>query len=299
MKNILLTTILSSSLILLTACGGGSEANNNDKTPIQTKENVDYTKAETIESIYEPIANLSQQQGNIILIGTDLAESLYYGIRAGSNLRCSKGSYTKNSDKSITFNNCEFIDTVNDEGSSITRLRIITISGSISSKEILSSNSGRYETTLRNFKIKSSETGALTYNGNVVSEYSSNYAKHDITKMTFTVFDDETQQTHQLIINNYQLISNSLSITAKGNIEGNPENKIFSVNFISDIGFESQTAKNAFSPNYADITIEDTNNIRNSIKISNTINSKALIRAYADGITVTGYPKTVDWAELE
>jgi hypothetical protein len=44
--------------------------------------------------------------------------------------------------------------------------------------------------------------------------------------------------------------------------------------------------------------IEDTNNVKNSIKLSNTSNYQALISAYANGITVSGYPKTVDWNEL-
>ena len=71
------------------------------------------------------------------------------------------------------------------------------------------------------------------------------------------------------------------------------------MNFKSDIRFENINDKIAFYPNSADIVIEDTNNVKNSIKISNTSNYKALIRAYADGITVAGYPKTIEWSDLE
>lgn len=122
MKNKLFTTIFYSSIILLTACGGGSDGSSNG-TPTQSKEKIDYTKAESIESIYEPIISLSQENDNIALIGTEFAENIYYGIYAGNNFRCSKGSFTKNSDKSITFNDCEFMDYINDDSSSITSLR--------------------------------------------------------------------------------------------------------------------------------------------------------------------------------
>ena len=116
--------------------------------------------------------------------------------------------------------------------------------------------------------------------------------------MVLSVFDDETKKTQRLMINNYQLNVNNLMFTALGNIQGTPESKFFSVNFKSDVRFENDTDKIAFYPNFAEIMIEDTNNIKNTIKISNTSNYKALISAYADGITVTGFPKTVEWDEL-
>ncbi|KXO82549.1 hypothetical protein AYL20_00715 [Acinetobacter venetianus] len=297
MKNKLLTTTFYSSIVLLTACGGGSDSNNNENS-FQSKEKVDYTKAETIESIYEPITNLSQDQNNILLIGTEFAESLYYGIYANNNFKCSDGSYTKNSDKSITFNKCSFLDYANDD-SIITQLRVITISGSVNSKETLYTDSGRYETTLKNFKITPSNNDTITYNGSIISKYSYNNAQYQIKKMTFNVFDNETKESNQLIANNYQLNVNKLTVTSQGNVEGNPDNKIFSVNFKSDIRFENINDKIAFYPNSADIVIEDMNNVKNSIKISNTSNYKALIRAYADGITVAGYPKTIEWSDLE
>lgn len=296
MKNKLLT-IFCGSTLLLTACGGGSDGSNNSDS-FQSKEKIDYTKPESIESIYEPIINLSQEQDNIIAIGTKFAESLYYNIHAGYNFKCSKGSYTKNSDKSITFNKCEFLDFANDDDSRLNRLRIMTISGSVNSKETLSTDSGRYETTLRNFTITPPNDLTLTYNGNIVSKYSSISTQYQIKKMSLSVSDDETKKTQQLIINNYQLNVNNLIITALGNIEGNPENKTFSVNFKSDLRFESDMDKATFHPNFAEIIIEDTNNMKNSIKISNTSNYKALVRAYADGNTVTGYPKTIEWDDL-
>lgn len=73
MKNKLSTTIFYSSIILLTACGDGSDGSSNG-TSIQSKEKIDYTKAESIESIYEPIISLSQENDNIALIGTEFAE---------------------------------------------------------------------------------------------------------------------------------------------------------------------------------------------------------------------------------
>lgn len=142
MKNKLFTTIFYSSIILLTACGGGSDGSSNG-TPTQSKEKIDYTKAESIESIYEPIISLSQENDNIALIGTEFAENIYYGIYAGNNFKCSKGSFTKNSDKSITFNNCEFDDSLKNELGDIVQLRIYAISGSVNSKEVLSTDSVR------------------------------------------------------------------------------------------------------------------------------------------------------------
>lgn len=293
MKNKLFTTIFYSSIILLTACGGGS-----DETSTQSKEKIDYTKAESIESIYEPIISLSQENDNIALIGTEFAENIYYGIYAGNNFRCSKGSFTKNSDKSITFNNCEFDDSLKNELGDIVQLRIYAISGSVNSKEVLSTDSVRYETSLKNFKIIPPSDSTITFNGDFVSKYTRSSTQYQIKEMVLSVFDDETKKTQQLMINNYQLNVNNLMLTALGNIQGTPESKFFSVNFKSDVRFENDTDKIAFYPNFAEIMIEDTNNIKNTIKISNTSNYKALISAYADGITVTGFPKTVEWDEL-
>lgn len=297
MKNKLSTTIFYSSIILLTACGGGSDGSSNG-TSIQSKEKIDYTKAESIESIYEPIISLSQENDNIALIGTEFAENIYYGIYAGNNFRCSKGSFTKNSDKSITFNNCEFDDSLKNELGDIVQLRIYAISGSVNSKEVLSTDSVRYETSLKNFKIIPPSDSTITFNGDFVSKYTRSSTQYQIKEMVLSVFDDETKKTQQLMINNYQLNVNNLMLTALGNIQGTPESKFFSVNFKSDVRFENDTDKIAFYPNFAEIMIEDTDNIKNTIKISNTSNYKALISAYADGITVTGFPKTVEWDEL-
>ncbi|MCU4389028.1 hypothetical protein [Acinetobacter haemolyticus] len=294
MKNNILI-ILCSSTLLLTACGGGSDSSNSNDL-FQGIPKIDYTKPESIELIYEPIITLSQEDDNIVLIGTEFAESLYYSIHAGNNFKCSEGSYTKNSDKSITFNKCQFLDF--DNNSRLINLRLMTISGSINSKEILSTDSVRYETTLKNFKIIPASDSTITYNGNIISQYRPTSSQYQIKKMSLNVFDEETQKTQQLIISNYQLNVNNLMITALGNVEGNPNNKYFSVNFKSDLKFENDMDKRAFYPNFAEIIIEDTNNIKNSIKISNTSNYKSLIHAYADGKTVTGYPKTVEWDDL-
>lgn len=44
--------------------------------PSKVKKKIDYTKAESIESIYEPIISLSQENDNIALIGTEFAENI-------------------------------------------------------------------------------------------------------------------------------------------------------------------------------------------------------------------------------
>lgn len=295
MSNKLLISTICSGALLLTACGGGGD---NNQTSFDSKEKLDYTKAESIQSIYEPIVTLSQEDDNIVLIGNEFAESIYYGINAGNNFRCSEGSYTKNSDKSITFNNCKFMTSVKDEDSAIERLRFFTISGSVNSKEILLTDSVRYETTLKNFKIIPPSDSTITYNGNLVSKYTPTSTQYQIKEMTLNVFDEETKKTQQLMIKNYQLNVNNLMLTALGNIQGNPENKFFSVNFRSDLRFASSNDKLDFRPNFAEIMIEDTNNIKNTIKISNSSNYQALISAYANGITVVGFPKTIDWNEL-
>ena len=51
--------------------GGGSDGSSNG-TPTQSKEKIDYTKAESIESIYEPIISLS--------IGTEFAEIIIMAL---------------------------------------------------------------------------------------------------------------------------------------------------------------------------------------------------------------------------
>ncbi|MDH0563575.1 hypothetical protein [Acinetobacter courvalinii] len=295
MSNKLLISTICSGALLLTACGGGGDDN---QPSFNGKEKIDYTKAESIQSIYEPIVTLSQEDDNIVLIGNELAESIYYDINAGNNFKCSVGSYTKNNDKSITFNNCSFVTSVNDEDNALNRLRFFTISGSVNSKEVLSTDSVRYETTLKNFKIISPSDSTITYNGSLVSKYTPASTQYQIKAMTLNVFDDETKKSQQLMINNYQLNVNNLMLTALGDIQGNPENKFFSVTFKSNLRFASSNDKLAFRPNFAEIMIEDTNNIKNTIKISNTSNSQALISAYANGITVVGFPKTMDWDEL-
>ncbi|MEB6478318.1 hypothetical protein [Acinetobacter vivianii] len=295
MSNKLLISTICSGALLLTACGSGGD---NSESNFNGKQKIDYTKAESIQSIYEPIVTLSQEDDNIVLIGNELAESIYYGINAGNKFKCSAGSYTKNSDKSITFNNCSFLTSVNDEDNALNRLRFLTISGSVNSKEVLSTDSVGYETTLKNFKIIPPSDSTITYNGSLVSKYTPASTQYQIKAMTLNVFDDETKKSQQLMINNYQLNVNNLMLTALGDIQGNPENKFFSVTFKSNLRFASSNDKLAFRPNFAEIMIEDTNNIKNTIKISNTSNSQALISAYANGITVVGFPKTMDWDEL-
>lgn len=295
MTNKLLTSLICSGALLLTACGGGGDDN---QSGFNGKEKLDYTKAESIQSIYEPIITLSQEEDNIVLIGNEFAESIYYSINAGNNFRCSGGSYTKNSDKSITFNNCKFMTSVKDEDSAIERLGIFTISGSVNSKEILSTDSVRYETTFKDFKLIPPSDSTITYNGNLISKYTPTSTQYQIKEMALNVFDDETKKSQQLMIKNYQLNVNNLMLTALGNVQGNPENKFFSVNFKSDLRFANSNDKLDFHPNFAEIMIEDTNNIKNMIKISNTSNYQALVSAYANGITVVGFPKTIGWDEL-
>lgn len=295
MVNKFLISALCSSTLFLTACGGGEDTNQDS---FQNKEKVDYTKPETIESIYEPIINLSTEQDNIALMGTQFAESIFYYIQAGSTFSCASGSYTKNKDNSITFNQCTSPAPRDADGNVLTDVGVFSISGTVNSQEIGSTNTGRYDTTLKSFKISPSNDITLTYDGNIISEYSYTSAKYQIQKMTLNVFDAEIQRTEQLTINNYRLYLTNLSANAQGNIEGNPDNKFFSVNFNSTLRFGSNADQEAFYPSFAEIVIEDTNNPKNAITISRTGNYKALIRAYANGNTVTGFPKVVDWNEL-
>ena len=89
------------------------------------------------------------------------------------------------------------------------------------------------------------------------------------------------------MINNYQLNVNNLMLTALGNIQATPESKFFSVNFKSDVRFENDTDKIAFYPNFAEIMIEDTNNIKNKKQ------SKKISPAEPDTAIVTCIPKQV------
>ena len=116
-------------------------------------------------------------------------------------------------------------DYANDD--SIITIKSYNHLGSVNSKETLYTDSGRYETTLKNFKITPSNNDTITYNGSIISKYSYNNAQYQIKKMTFNVFDNETKESNQLIANNYQLNVNKLTVTSQGNVEGNPDNKIF------------------------------------------------------------------------
>ena len=114
-------------------------------------------------------------------------------------------------------------------------------------------------------------------------------------------FTDKTDK-ERYILTNYRLTetsnqssSNTTPAIATGTLQGDVNGQKFSVKFDSDIKY----SWGEFAPSQANINIEDTNNSKNTITIKNTTDGKALISAFANGTSVTGYPKTINWYEFD
>ncbi len=91
--------------------------------------------------------------------------------------------------------------------------------------------------------------------------------------------------------------------SVNGILTGDINNQLFSVKF--DNTFESRNLtvgnKGLYFTQFdtTQILIEDTSNSKNSISIRNTTDGKALLSAFANGASVSGYPKTVDWSYFD
>jgi len=300
MKNKTLTSVFLSSLFL-TACGGeGDNANNGNS--FQGKEKLDYSKPENLELIYAPIINLSSINENQLIDTITLAESIFYLVKneqsTSYKASCQNkdGTISRNN-HSVTLNNC-YLQVIEDNKAHLILEKPLLISGTISTRGYWFQNNFKIDTTLNQFKVEV-DNETTTYNGNKSSQaYDPNIYpfKYDISQMDFTWSDKKHIETYKLT--NYSFEPWSTGSITKGRLVGINNNKEFSVNFDNQIKFRSVEDALAFYPSFAEIFIEDTNNNKNSINITRTTDYKALMRAYANGVTVTGFPKVVAWEEL-
>jgi len=300
MKIKTLTAIFVSSLFL-TACGGGSD-NSNNSNSFQGKEKLDYSKPENLEIIYAPIINLSSINGNELIDTITLAESVFYLIQGGeqsgykASCRNKDGSFSKNS-QSVTLNKCDLQYTKDGRTQPVFEDAML-LSGNINTKGYWSENKFKIDTTLSQFKVEV-DNEITTYNGSKssLSYYpDSRPIKYDISKIEFTWADQKYKEVYKL--SNYSFEPWPTGSITKGNLVGISNNKEFSVNFDNQIKFGSVQDALAFYPSFAEIVIEDSSNRKNAINITRSSDYKALMRAYSNGSTVTGFPKVVDWQEL-
>ncbi|MCH7313646.1 hypothetical protein [Acinetobacter sp. ANC 3882] len=300
MKNKTLTSVFLSSLFL-TACGGGGDNANNGNS-FQDKEKLDYTKAENLELIYAPIINLSSINGNQLIDTITLAESVFYLIQGGEKAgykafcRNKEGSFNKSS-QNITLNKCDLQYTKDGIIQPISEEPML-LSGSVSTQGYWSQNNFKIDTTLSQFKVEV-DNEITTFNGgkSSLSYYpDSTPFKYNIGQMDFTWADKKHTEVYKLT--NYSFEPWSTQSITKGRLVGVTNNKEFSVVFDNQIKFGSVGDALAFYPSFAEIFIEDTYNNKNAINITKTTDYQALIRAYANGTTVAGFPKIVSWEEL-
>ncbi|MCY6412202.1 hypothetical protein QTA56_08645 [Acinetobacter sp. VNH17] len=313
MKSKILISILFSSL-LLTACGGGStDSNNNDS--FQGTEKLDYTKKENIAFISEPVVNLSNEYDNpVINIGT-VAHEIYSLIRNADpekyTVSCQSGTTKINNDGSVSLNNCKNLIIHSTQRSILVfgEDETTILSGTIQSKTSTSSTFERTDLTLTNFNFDLADE-IHTVNGNISTTSTSvspdlNRVLFEANKFTYQFVDKTNKSNNQkYILNDYVLTSNYSDSTgnieniAKGQLNGNNNGKIFSVNFNSKVPFYDQRSLEHLQPSNAIIEINDINNKQNSISITETVDGQALINAYADGHSVQGFPQTVNWIDF-
>ena len=300
MKNKTLTSVFLSSLFL-TACGGGGDNANNGNS-FQGKERLDYSKPENLELIYAPIINLSSINENQLIDTITLAESIFYLVQneqsTSYKASCQNkdGTISRNN-HSVTLNKC-YLQIIEDNKAHLILEKPLLISGTISTRGYWFQNNFKIDTTLNQFKVEV-DNETTTYNGSKSSQAydPSIYPfKYDISQMDFTWSDKKYTEVYKLT--NYSFEPWSTGSITKGRLVGINNNKEFSVNFDNQIKFGSVDDALAFYPSFAEIFIEDTNNNKNSINITRTTDYKALMRAYANGTTVTGFPKVVAWEEL-
>jgi hypothetical protein len=311
MSNKLLISTICSGALLLTACGGGGDSSNN-QTSFDSKEKIDYTKKENIALVSKPIVAISNEHNNpIINIGT-VAQEIHYLISnqnsSSYSISCQSGSTKLNNDGSVTLNNCKNPTVRSDKGSFLIfgKDEVATASGTIQSKTTQSPISEKTDLTLTNFNIDLAKEVHLA-NGklNITSTTLSNNIYRDLFEVNqFTYkFSDKIDRnnTQKFTVNNYALVSNhSLSTgnienIAQGQLNGEVNSKIFSVNFNAKVPFYNAQSLENMQPSNAIVEIEDVNNKQNSIVITETVDGQAMINAYANNQSVAGFPITIDW----
>lgn len=302
-KYLATAAILCSSTLLLTACGG-SDSDNDTYNGGGNQSNVDYSKAETSDLITYPVVNLSKEMDNSLIHTANIAEEIHYDVidpdQEGYTTSCESGTVQKNSNDSVTLTNCKNFK-VNNE--IMQDVKGLTLSGTIHSKFTQTQTSEKYEITLNNVSIKHIDGEVETYNGTMLQTFTygdatgKSTAQYDVSRMEATLKDEDTER---LILTNYRLTetsteSSATQATANGKLQGDFNGQKYSVTFNSNIKYGWSN----FAPSEANINIEDTNNNKNAITIQNTTGGKALISAFANGTSVVGFPKTVDWSYFD
>ena len=314
-KHLATAAILCSSTLLLTACGG-SDSDNDTYNGGGNQSNVDYSKAETSDLMTHPVVSLVKEMDNTLIRAANMADEIHYDVtdpdNEGWQTSCESGTVKKNSNNTVTLDNCKNFKI---RGEIAYGMDGLTLSGTINTVETAVSNKStspsidKYEIVLTNFTIKNSDGEVETYTGKMLQTftYDQSVNKHtslyEVSQMDVT-WADQTDKEHYIVTNYYVTETNDTSnstsspvtpATANGTLQGDVNGQKFSVKFDSNIEYKWGT----FAPTKATINIEDTNNSKNTITINNTTDGKALISAFANGSSVTGYPKTVNWAYFE
>ncbi|WP_436860661.1 hypothetical protein [Acinetobacter haemolyticus] len=308
MKNNILI-ILCSSTLLLTACGGGSD-NSNSNDSFQGTQKVDYTKPESIELIYESALNLSKITNNPLISPIAIANDIYTFVQQATNdgyrVTCMNGQGTvTRKNESVTLNKCQGLQYIaNGQTYPVFKSSLI-FSGVISAQykqDHIDFGGTKRELNLNNLKLEVSNQ-TLNYNGKVLIPLVWNVIpeQYEFSKMDFQWVTKDFKANY--VLNNYRFShfrsnSEKISTFAQGNLVANINGKWFSVNFTNKLRFDNEKNEIEGYPSFAEAFIEDSSNLRNYISIDNTSNGKALIRAYANGSNVQGFPKTLDWSEL-
>lgn len=308
----ILASVLCTSTVLLSACGGGSDSN----TDYRGAEKLDFNKVEDIELISHPAVQLSNNSFKInpVLSAASLAQDIYdYVDDTRFNVSCTSGTVTQNNDKTVTLKECEnFTATL--KGQTSERLNNKKISATIKLESTGTRTAYTDKLTLTNMSVDMSDY-MLSYNGVIsatnTSGASTRYAEvYEANNFSYKVVDKRNNQTNQYTLNNYKLSSNySLSAqngdpeniddTAHGQLVADLNGKSFNINFNAILGFSTQQDLDNLQPHTATIGIRDNNNDRNEIRIARSSNDQALVSAFANGTSVVGYPKTVNWSSFK
>lgn len=306
-KHLATAAILCSSTLLLTACGG-SDSDNDTYNGGGNQSNVDYSKAETSDLMTHPVVSLAKEMDNPLLYIGNIASEIHADtVDPDVQTSCASGTVQKNSNGTVTLDNCKNLKI---HGSIYDDVKDLTLSGTIKSVETDTKSGSisteKYEITLTNLTVKYENGEVETYNGKMLQTFTYNEtteeskSQYDIDKIEATYTDKIDKERH--ILTNYRLTEMSSPISslatpaiASGTLQGDVNGQKFSVKFDSNIEYNWGT----FAPTQATINIEDTSNSKNVITIKNTTDGKAIISAFANGTSVTGYPKTVNWDYFE
>lgn len=286
MTNKLLTSLICSGALLLTACGGGGDDNHSG---FNGKEKLDYKKLETTEIISESVVNLSTESDNLLFYVAVLTKGVYDRAK-NFDLICETGTVKINNDNTVTLNNCKNF-WIPSEGKKFSG----SVSGTILSNATDTASSSKIELKLSNININvDSAEQSIFFNGpiNHTSKAINNNLNSDLyetNQATFKFVDKTNSKNYHLYtLNNYQLISNytksteSIEDVSKGQLNGEINGKVFSVDFASNLKFSTVNDLYNLKPNAANIEIIDLYNKKNTISIDRMINGQALVNTYAD-----------------